>query len=98
LRKINFLGQLFQLLLTKMAIIEQRISGIADATGNILTMLGGAGVGEVQLPEDVVLPLQSLEKLTALENLLKDDKEVKKKLVKNFFKYFTCIISNLSTR
>lgn len=81
-----------------MAIIEQRISGIADATGNILTMLGGAGVGEVQLPEDVVLPLQSLEKLTALENLLKDDKEAKKKLVKKIVIYFTCIISNLSTR
>lgn len=76
-------GQLVQLLLTKVATIESRIHSLADATGRILLLLGGAGVGEIEPPEGVQLPLENLTDLMSLNNHLKDDKDAKKKLVYN---------------
>jgi hypothetical protein len=80
-------SQLLQLLLRKFATIEQRINSIADAVGNILTIIGGAGTGDVDLPEGVELPITTIDDLTQINNLIKDSKEAKKKLVQLKF-YF----------
>lgn len=71
---------MLQLILRKSITIEQRLNNLADVTGHILTIVGGEGTGDVELPEGIQLPLQTLEELAELNNLLKD-KETKKKLV-----------------
>lgn len=89
-----YLG-LLQLVLKKLGFIEQRMNSLADATGNILAMLGGAGVGDVELPEGVKLPLNSSNELAELNSLL-DNKDIRKKLVSTVLTCCSIIASILT--